>query len=415
MCMSVDEWAKTMILMKDLQKFEQKFPEDFMMFKKMGYIVDAEFNELAYLKNNNKVATYGDRSYSLFINPTLECNFRCWYCYEEHNKGHMSEEIIDAIKLHIKKKAENHEVSALTIGWFGGEPLLYFDEVVHPISRFAKTVCENNNIPFFNSATTNAFCINKEMVEKMKDVELQSFQITLDGNRERHDRIRNYDGKPSFDKIIQNIILICSTIPNAYITLRINYDNSTFKSNLGEVLESFPDSFRKLICIDMHRVWQTFETSEAKVCLQEENEALNAFVSKAKKNGYKCQCDGALSVGRFYGCYACKTNFACINYDGKVYKCTACSFTDKDCMGQLERDGTILWNEARISRLYGFSPLEDEKCKECKYLPLCMGPCPKHYMNSGYKINCVLDGSERKIEDRIIDLYEAMKSSKKEE
>lgn len=35
-------------------------------------------------------------------------------------------------------------------------------------------------------------------------------------------------------------------------------------------------------------------------------------------------------------------------------------------------------------------------------------------MNSGYKVNCVLDGSERKIEDRIVDLYEEMKSSKKE-
>ncbi len=196
--------------------------------------------------------------------------------------------------------------------------------------------------------------------------------------------------------------------------MRINYDNSTFKSNLEEVLNSFPDSIRKFVFIDMHRVWQTFETREAKVCLQEENEALNVFVLKAKKYGYKCHCDGALAVGRFYGCYACKTNFACINYDGKVYKCTACSFTDKDCMGQLERDGTILWNEARTSRLYGFSPLEDEKCKKCKFLPLCMGPCPKHYMNSGYKVNCVLDGSERKIEDRIVDLYEEMKSSKKE-
>lgn len=405
-CMTKQEWEKTMALFDNLTKFEHDYPSDFRMFVNMGYLIDEEMDELAYLRYMNKVATYGNGSYQLFINPTLECNFHCWYCYEEHNNGHMTEETVEAIKKHIKRKVENHEISSLTIGWFGGEPLLYYDEVVHPISKFAKTICNDNNILFFNSATTNAYCINKEMVEKMKDVGLNSFQITLDGNRDRHNKIRNQDGQPSFDRIIQNTKQICSVIPNVNITLRINYDNVTFKSNLYEVLEAFPASMRHSITIDMHRVWQTYGTVEAKECILEDNSALNCFVAKAKQVGYKCHSQGDLTVGRFYGCYACKTNFACVNFDGKIYKCTACSFTDKDCVGHLEEDGVIVWNEARVSRLYGFSPLEDEKCNKCRYLPLCMGPCPKHYLKGGYKVNCVFENMERKIEDRIVDLYE---------
>ena len=37
-----------------------------------------------------------------------------------------------------------------------------------------------------------------------------------------------------------------------------------------------------------------------------------------------------------------------------------------------------------------------------------MGPCPKHYLKGGYKVNCVFENMERKIEDRIVDLYEEM-------
>lgn len=412
MCMSMQEWDNTLVLLENLLKFGQEYPTEFDMFINMGYLVDEEMDELAYLKHMNKVATYKNRSYQLFINPTLECNFQCWYCYEEHNKGHMTKDTIEAIKKHIKRKVESHEISSLTIGWFGGEPLLYFEEVVYPISKFAESVCRENNIPFFNSATTNAYCINKKMAENMKDIGLYGFQITLDGNQERHDKIRNCNGEPTYNQIIKNINLLFSVIPDARITLRINYDNVTFNSNMEDLLQEFPASIRPFMFIDLHRVWQTFGTTEAKVYIQEENAALNSFVTKAKILGYRCHCNGALTIGRFYGCYACKTNFACINYDGKVYKCTACSFTDEECVGKMENDGTILWNEARISRLYGFSPLEDKKCKECKYLPICMGPCPKHYMNNGYKVECVLDNSERRIEDRIVDLYEEMILSK---
>lgn len=413
-CMTLSEWQYVDILLKDLPFFEKHHFSDFERFKEMGYIIDSELDELSFLKYKNKIVTYNDRDYNLTINPTLECNFKCWYCYEDHNEGHMTIEVIEAIKLHIKKLVENHVINALRLCWFGGEPFLYFYDVVYPISQYAKQICCSNGVFFSNSATTNAYCIDENMVKKMDEIDLYNFQITLDGNRERHNKIRNNDGKPSYDRIIENIRMICLSLHQSMISLRINYDNATFKSNLEEILGEFTDDIKSKITIDLHRVWQTYNTTEAKENCRSGNSALNQFVEKAVNLGYKCHCHGSLIIGTYCSCYASKTNFVCLNYDGKIYKCTACSFTDTDCFGILRKDGEIEWNEARISRYYGFSPLEKKKCLECKFLPLCMGPCPKHFMENNYNVDCAFEMEERTPEERIIDLYEETLRNKTE-
>ena len=404
MLMSLSEWESMQPMLNDMYRFEHDFPKDFEQLKQMGYIVDSDFDELAYLKHMNRVANYSNKSYTLFINPTLECNFRCWYCYEEHNKGYMSQETIGNLKQHIKNKVRNREINQLNLGWFGGEPLLYFDEVVYPISKYAKQLMEENNMPFYNSITTNAYCINDDMIEKMQEIGLSYFQITLDGNRERHNTIRNCSGKPSYDIIVRNIIKICKDIDNATITLRINYDNVTLKKNIEEILSDFPKFVRSKLYIDMHRVWQTIKN-----CNDDSNSSvkeLDEFIVKARNMEYNIRCNGVLLSKTYTGCYVCRTNFACINYDGKVYKCTACSFTEKDCFGKLMDSGEISWNISRISKLYGYSPLENPQCMKCKHLPICLGPCPKHYMNNNHKVDCVYDVNERDIYQRIIDYYE---------
>ncbi len=44
-------------------------------------------------------------------------------------------------------------------------------------------------------------------------------------------------------------------------------------------------------------------------------------------------------------CYADKINQMTVNYDGGVYKCTARDFNEKNRLGQLCDDGTVLWDK----------------------------------------------------------------------
>lgn len=406
--MQIAEWNNVENLLNDLIIFERDYPTEFGQFKHFGYIIDNELDELAYIKHKNKTITYSNDSFNLVINPTLECNFHCWYCYEKHRCGHMSEKTINSIKSLIKRKIEKDGIKSLELGWFGGEPLLYFDSVVLPISQYAKEICNRNNVCFINGITTNGFCIDNVMIEKMGEIELKNFQITLDGNRERHNKIRNNNGEASYDVIVNNINNLCSNISNSTVCVRINYDEVTFKNGLVDILDDFLPQIRPHLIIDLHRVWQTFSKLKTKERYDNRinNEELDDFVTKAKDKGYIIRCGGNINAITLYNCYACRMNYACINFDGKIYKCTARSFSDEDCVGKLNDDGYIEWNETRLSRLYGFSPLENKKCMDCKYLPLCMGPCPQHYMEDNHEINCILNNLERNFENRIIDFYE---------
>ena len=173
------------------------------------------------MKFKNKEEVFLKKDYRIFINPTLECNFHCWYCYKSHPKGYMTEVTMKKIKNHLRLKIEVDKITSLNLSWFDGEPLLYFYEVVYPLSIFAKELCKKNNIPFVSTITTNGYCIDKTMLEKIDEIDLRSFQITLDGHCDRHNKIRNVNGIPSYDKILENINLLCKNIENISVTLRI--------------------------------------------------------------------------------------------------------------------------------------------------------------------------------------------------
>ncbi|MDR0681527.1 MAG: hypothetical protein LBG15_06745 [Dysgonamonadaceae bacterium] len=83
------------------------------------------------------------------------------------------------------------------------------------------------------------------------------------------------------------------------------------------------------------------------------NENISSFVNAAKIAGYKyISCSGGLSVGKFYNCYASKFHYIEINYDGKIYKCTARGYTDDYVLGEILDDGSVKWDEKKISKLY---------------------------------------------------------------
>ena len=140
--LNLKEHEKIQVLFKDLISFEINYTSVFNQFRNWGFIVDENEDEIALLRFRNHQAIYTDRNYRLFINPTLECNFACWYCYEKHSQGYMSEDTISKIKKHLNYMVEEVGVESISIGWFGGEPLLYFDEVVYQISLHAKELCE---------------------------------------------------------------------------------------------------------------------------------------------------------------------------------------------------------------------------------------------------------------------------------
>lgn len=395
--MNSKEHQKMSSLWEDLTTFQQNYPSVFERFAEWGFFVPEEIDEIDRLRFNNKTAVFSDKYYRLIMNPTTDCTFDCWYCTQHsHDKGGMTEEIRKKIIKHIDYMVKVDRITGLHLDWFGGEPLMYFYETVVPISEYGRKIATKNNIPFINQVTTNGYLIDEHMVKKMKDLKFDRFQITIDGDEKRHNKIRNIGGQPSFQRIIDNMILILKNIPDAHITLRINFDDSTLKvSNFDNVFKLIPQQHRKRVFISLQRVWQTVTKNENQIG----NQNLIKLRDSAINLGYSASETSEFHSGRPIKCYADRLYNAVIDYDGKVYKCTV--NTQKEA-GVLQDNGAIVWNQDILTRLYSKAPFENKKCLACKYLPICLAPCTQNSISSSEEPNrCALDYAELRVEDFI--------------
>ena len=86
------------------------------------FIIEKEVDELEVLKMRNRVGRFKTDVLTLIIMPTLQCNFRCIYCYESFPNISMGRDIEEGVIKWVIEKTRS--VQALYVGWFGGEPLL---------------------------------------------------------------------------------------------------------------------------------------------------------------------------------------------------------------------------------------------------------------------------------------------------
>ena len=74
-------------------------------------------------------------------------------------------------------------------------------------------------------------------------------------------------------------------------------------------------------------------------------------------------------------CYAENMNQYVVNFDLKLYKCTARNFKDKAySIGEISRDGKFIPSD-NYYKYYTASYFENEKCLACPLLPSCTGMC----------------------------------------
>ncbi len=361
----------------NLEELKEKDPVFFSTMYKLGVIEDSGTNLSEVLLMKNRRAVFSKESFRIIILPTLNCNFRCWYCYETREKGIMDNDVINAIIELIRKQITEIRVSQLRIDWFGGEPLLGYESVIKPISIAVKKMCLENKVSLSVGMTTNGFLINKEMVSFFEEHVINGFQITLDGNKEAHDKVRTnkHLQVSSFDTIVNNIILLASNIKNVLITLRINYTNESLDNSV-DIINYFPDNLRSRIKILLVHVWQDRDRynkiNHRKEILDRENKVYDKFIS----SGFFAQKIRFTKSN--FSCYADLDSSAVINYDGRVFKCTTSDFTNAKEEGILTEEGTILWNELAISRRIARATFDNNFCLQCKYLPLCSGGCSKN-------------------------------------
>lgn len=359
-------------------------PDCFNALIQNGFIVDKEKDEYAEVRDIIINTDQDESFFNIIINPTMNCNFKCWYCYENHIKSSkMSEDIIKKVYKLIDNVSSKEQTKNLYLSWFGGEPLLYFDKVMIPILEYANQKTIEKNIRFESDITTNGYLINQKMIDNFIKYNITHNQITLDGHRDLHNTVRNVNEKRgSYDEIINNIKLLCKN--NISTTLRINFTSETLKSvlNIIEDISDLSNEDRQWLEISFHQVWQTKEKGNLEL-----SEKLKTIKKAFKNNNFFVS--GNIQDNIRNSCYADKTNEVVINYNGDAFKCTARDFTKNNREGVLQEDGTIDWFEKNTTRL--MAKLNNKPCQTCPILPLCGSGCSQVAFENNGEDYCVYD------------------------
>lgn len=386
----------------DFSKINDIFDENlYKNLKARGYIFETKDDEnemLNKIKKMDKVVRQDGLFTQYTICPTMGCNLRCTYCFEEDdlhkNFDVMTEEQLDIILDYILKNKKqisikNPEVDKMDImriNLFGGEPLLPSNkELIMKILDFG----EKNNIKI--GIITNGTTIDKylEIIKRYKKV--ISVQITVDGNKEIHDcrRIRA-DGSGTFKEICDNIDLLIKT--GVQIQYRINVD----KNNIFDL--------KKLEQFVKDKKWNEYSnfipyaSPVLDFCGKNQNDTLTEhelydLLVKEELYGKKesflsrivSPCIGYIE--NFFkensGIKPWKTNFCeatsgssmCFSPDGVIATCITNAGNEEYKIGNFDENGVYidsdrfeLWSKRNVFRI--------KKCSSCKYAFLCGGGCP---------------------------------------
>jgi len=387
-------------------------PAFFDYLKKGNFILDIRENELQKVKNVVSKIDNNPGIFILTINPTMNCNFKCWYCYETQIKqSRLGVSVSKSINKFITKTLSREEIKHFNLSFFGGEPLLYFSKNVVPIIDHLVNECEKYGKDHHISFTTNGYLINDDFIKYFLDRNIKaSLQITFDGYADQHDSVRFVSkSRGSYRQIVSNIRNLLQ-YDNFNIIARVNYTSENIEEcyKIVDDFEDIPDDIkRNRIIFDFHRVWQDRESSG------NTEEIVDKNAIKINKKGFSTSTLCSRNDVR-NSCYADKRNSAVINYNGDIYKCTARDFSSKNRAGYINFEGDLIWENNSLEKRMQ-SKFKNKPCLTCKILPLCNGGCSQSALENLEKDieYCVHGGSmEEQIQKIVLArLEEIYKSS----
>src|SRR5260370_10039053 len=164
---------------------------------------------------------------------TLQCNFACDYCIQgdhgDYNKSaaKMSMETAARVAAWTESRLDAIAPKRLVVTFFGGGPLLNMP-VLYDLAERLHGAARARGIEILLNIITNGLLLSREMVERLNPLGLNGIKVTLDGDRDAHNRSRPLrGGQGTFDRIIATVRAVA---PLTRIAVAVTFDGDTADS-----------------------------------------------------------------------------------------------------------------------------------------------------------------------------------------
>ena len=337
------------------------------------------------------IISYGRREFILQWHITNKCDMRCKHCYIPHKVKDEDKE-----KITIKRCYEIiDELSYLGKRWgltprinfSGGNPLL--DDYFFELAKYSSN--KRIRVGILGNPV-----LDKDLIQKLKEIPVWRYQISIDGLKENHEKIR---GRGSYELAMRSLDMLIENNISTVVLSTVTKENMWDIPKLAEIL------FEKGVTIfDFSRLVPTGEASSWKDLLPEPKEYRNFLLKmyetyrKIKKKiphvriGVKDPLWMLLykELGilkpikqkeKIYGGCSIGINGFCIDVNGTCYSCRRLEIPIGNINHQNIFD--IFINSKELNKERDYQKIEE--CSDCELLSVCRGcRAVAYHVNKSY-------------------------------
>ncbi|HJZ74028.1 MAG TPA: radical SAM protein [Vicinamibacterales bacterium] len=374
--------------------------EAFDLLQENGFLVESRAADRRNLDDYLAAVKSDTTELNITVLTTLQCNFACDYCFQgdhgDYNEraDRMSPATAARVAAWIAGQLDQIRPEKFVLTFFGGEPLLNLP-VMYELAERAWQMSAARGVPMFVNIITNGLLLTPEVVERMLPFGLNGIKITLDGDRETHNRMRPLrGGQGTFDRIVENVRAVAGRVR---IAIGGNFDESSVDSYpaLLEYLkqQDFADKLSRIFFKPIVRVEPVSAKGIIPLTPVAAKDALNGTCMTSLGSGAGKACDSCNVLddkltmlrdetrrlgfpthdGVHNGpCHVHKAHAHTIGPDGSLYACPG--FTGQLALSTGHIDGRQdSWRESARERFLRLSPWKE--CGDCAYIPVCAGGC----------------------------------------
>jgi len=314
------------------------------------------------------------------IITTELCNLNCPYCFENTKDRTI---ITDKGKfLAVWKKIKPKIKNNFRLNFFGGEPFLN-DSAIFWFTKKLRQYCEKRKYNYSLGVITNGTIFKKKYSNFFKRNEFEHIQITLDGDKTKHNKTRG-----QFNKIIENSHKFLSKAKTFGIRINVTkYNVESVMPLLKSLSREYNAKEKKKIFISVGFVYnentKNFAPRKQYTSLISNIIELNCF-------GFKFLKDPKFRVPI---CPASLHDNAWIDLNCRAYFCE-------------HQIGNPFW------KFENFKLFLPPKCVSCTYFPVCGGQCwASEKTKEPLWRNCIL--IKAGVKDYVKKVYNQNKNKKK--
>ena len=309
--------------------------------------------------------------------PTLDCNCACTYCYQEDlaSQRPMTRDTADCVIAWVKRAAIARKAEEIKLGFYGGEPLLEPETVLH-IGQELRDFCRRHDLRFQPHVVTNGVLLAQPLVSSLRDafgVHTLSCQVTLDGPPPVHNRRRPFREEQSggFAQIERNLAANSGELD---LALRVTVDE-TNEESIPELLAYLVDSGlvgdpsgegqgRVKVYLAPTRPCGRSCDAHAFALHEFMDAAVRLWEIGAERGLDLCDLQRMTPCMEFHG------NGICIGPDGVLYSCQGFIGMPDMAVGHVAED------KLYVSYVEHLCLEPWRECPEtCTYFPICVGGC----------------------------------------